>query len=259
MIYFKILNLSSMSSELKLQRLNKAIAQTGYCSRRKADELIFQGRVKVNDTTVNDPATRIKPHDQLKVDDRLLEANPEYSYIIINKPVQVITSCHDPGHRKIILDFLPEDLRHIGLVPVGRLDYFSEGLLLLTNDGDLGHRLMHPSFQQEKAYRVTVRGFVRDDILNLISRGLLLENSIQLAPIKVKIVERNNSQTILELILTQGINREIRRICDQFGLVILKLKRIAQGKLTLGNLTPGQFRNLANREIEDLRKSVNLI
>lgn len=247
-----------VSNNLKLQRLNKAIAQTGYCSRRKADDLIFQGRVKVNGEIVGDPAARIKPDDQLKVDDQPLAANSEYTYIIINKPVQVITSCHDPRHRKIILDFLPKNMRNIGLVPVGRLDYFSEGLLLLTNDGELSHRLMHPSFQQKKTYKVTIRGFVKDDILNKISNGLLLENAIQLAPIKVKIVERNNSQTILELILTQGINREIRRICDQFGLVILKLKRVSQGVLALGALPSGQFRKLANKEIEDLRQSVNL-
>lgn len=153
------------------QRLNKAIAASGLCSRRKADELILAGRVSVNGLPEPSPGRQVRPQDVLAVDGSPLAAPQSYAYVLLLKPVRVVCTAHDPEGRPTVLDCLPEALRELRLYPVGRLDYFSEGLLLLTNDGVLAQRLCHPSHHQPKTYEVLVRGAVPPAALEAMRAG----------------------------------------------------------------------------------------
>ncbi|MDR3319518.1 MAG: rRNA pseudouridine synthase [Desulfovibrio sp.] len=239
-------------------RLNKAIATTGFCSRRKADELIFTGRVRVNDTPEQNPASHVLPSDTISVDGRVLNEPEKFVYALLNKPVHVVSSVHDPQGRRTVVDCLPEALENFRLYPVGRLDYFSEGLLLLTNDGDLTHRLLHPSCCQEKKYEVLVRGLVDTAVLQTMRSGMSLSEGEKLLPIVAdrKSVDRGN--TVLALALKQGVNRQVRRMCRDLNLTILRLKRTSHGILTLGELALGQTRLLYVDEVAMLRKSTGL-
>lgn len=239
-------------------RLNKAIAQAGYCSRRKADELIFSGQVKVNGQIVTDPATKVLHGCKLEAGGELLQRRQALRYIMLHKPPQVICTVSDPEGRKTVLDLLPDALRRERLYPVGRLDYFSEGLLLLTNDGDLAQRLMHPSHGQRKIYEVVVRGSVLESALQAMRKGMALDPDhggrfSRLAPVPAVAAPLPSGDTLLTLELHQGVNRQIRRMCDQLGLVILKLKRIAEGPLELGDLPKGQCRELSAQEVGKLK------
>ncbi len=238
-------------------RLNKAIAASGLCSRRKADELIFSGRVTVNGMTEPNPARQVSPHDALGVDGRLLTGVQSFCYLMLYKPVQVVCTVHDPEGRPTVMDYLPENVRGLRLYPVGRLDYFSEGLLLLTNDGQLAQRLTHPSHHQPKTYEVFVRGSVSDASLTAMRRGMRLAEGENLMPVEVE-ASFAKGRTLLRMVLHQGLNRQIRRMCRDLGLTILHLKRVAQGPLELGNLATGRARQLTAAEIKLLKKSVCL-
>ncbi|MDR1660152.1 MAG: rRNA pseudouridine synthase [Desulfovibrio sp.] len=239
-------------------RLNKAVAATGFCSRRKADALIFAGRVQVNGCVELNPARDVLPDDAIRIDGRVLGGAKNFVYVLLNKPVRVVSTVHDPQGRRTVVDFLPEHLRMRGLYPVGRLDYFSEGLLMLTNDGDLAYRLSHPSCHQKKKYEIVVRGQVDTVALRTMRAGMTLSEGDRLLPVAVKKNLDKTGNTILTLTLCQGINRQIRRMCRDLNLTILRLKRVSQGILTLGDLSPGHTRILEAGEIEGLMKSLKL-
>ena len=241
-------------------RLNKAIAATGFCSRRKADEYIFSGRVIVNNNVETNPARNVNPtYDILFVDGHKLEPQRQFTYVLLNKPVQVVCTLSDPQGRQTILDLLPEQYRHIGVYPVGRLDYFSEGLLLLTNDGQLAQRLMHPRHHQKKIYDVLVRGYVSMQKLQTMRNGMRLAEGEDVAPIDVDAVHLPSGDTRLRMVLRQGVNRQIRRMCRDLDLTILRLRRVAQGMLRLGSLSSGEIRQLTSKEKNLLLKSVGLV
>jgi 23S rRNA pseudouridine2605 synthase len=239
-------------------RLNKAVAATGFCSRRKADTLIFTGRVQVNGRTEQNPARSVLPDDAISVDGRALDGAKEFVYVLLNKPAHVVSTVRDPQGRRTVVDCLPEHLRTHGLYPVGRLDYFSQGLLLLTNDGELAYRLSHPSCHQKKKYEVVVRGRVDAAALRAMRAGMTLSEGDKLLPVAVETGMDKTGNTILVLTLRQGINRQIRRMCRDLNLTILRLKRVAQGILTLGDLPLGHARALEAGEIERLVKSLKL-
>ncbi len=238
-------------------RLNKAIAASGLCSRRKADELIFSGRVTVNGVTEANPARQVLPNDALGVDGRPLNGVQDFCYLMLYKPVQVVCTVHDPEGRPTVMDYLPGNVRGLRLYPVGRLDYFSEGLLLLTNDGQLAQRLTHPSHHQPKTYEVLVRGSVSDAALAAMRRGMRLAEGEVLMPVEVE-ASFAKGRTLLRMVLHQGLNRQIRRMCRDLDLTILHLKRVAQGPLELGSLTAGRARELSAAEIKLLKESVSL-
>lgn len=248
------------TTETSPTRLNRAIAAAGYCSRRKADELIFAGLVKVNGSVIRNPATRITTADHLEVQGHTCSGPEQKQYLLLYKPPQVICTVADPQRRTTVLELLPAELRKQRLYPVGRLDYFSEGLLLLTNDGDLAQKLMHPTHRQEKVYEVIVRGTVAPEQLQCMRQGMTIymndKNGIvkKLAPMAVQAELLSENKTRLLITITQGINRQIRRVCAQFNLVILSLKRIAEGPLVLGELSRGQFRPLTQEEISALKQ-----
>lgn len=244
-------------------RLNKAIARAGICSRRKADELISSGQVKLNGLTVHEMGTMINPaKDKVVVRGKQIfpqiPGNDDYIYLIMNKPVQVMTTLSDPQARKTVIDFLPAELKNHRLFPVGRLDFFSEGLLIMTNDGELTHRLTHPSWKHPKVYRIEVREKPGIEAIKTMEKGMTLKDGQKLAPAGVRITSSEPGRFILEMTLIQGINRQIRRMCQDLGLTILRLIRTDQGPITLGSLRPGQSRQLSDGEITALKKSVGL-
>lgn len=227
-------------------RLNQAIARTGFCARRKADELIAAGKVRVNGEIVTDFSRQVDPEkDELVVDNKNLKI-AHHLYVALNKPKGVVTTMSDEGGRQTVVDLLPPNLK--SLRPVGRLDMYSEGLLLMTNDGDLAQRLTHPSMHLAKKYEVRVRGAVTDADLRAMTQGVMLEDGMTL-PAKVKLRQRNNSYSDFEISITEGRNRQIRRLCSHFGYAVVRLRRVGIGRLQLGLIPSGSWRYLTDDEV----------
>jgi len=239
-------------------RLNKAIAASGLCSRRKADEYIQTGKVSVNGIIETNPARHVLPDKQISVAGKCISRAQGFCYYLLHKPVQTVCTVSDPQGRPTVLDCLPESARTVRLYPVGRLDYFSEGLLLLTNDGGLAQRLMHPRHHQPKTYEVLVREPPRAEDLAAMRDGMILAEGEKLLPVEVHTQRMPHGQTLLRMVLHQGVNRQIRRMCRDVGLTILRLKRISQGPLSLGELPCGQARELTPKELATLKASVGL-
>lgn len=229
-------------------RINKYIASSGLTSRRGADELIKSGRVKVNDKVITEPGLVITAKDIVQVDNKKLGMK-EKKYVILNKPAGYVTTRNDPQNRRTIYDLLPSDLHY--LVPAGRLDKDSSGLLILTNDGDLIRKLTHPSEHVPKIYKVTVEGKLTDQDIRKFKKGIEIEeNKIAYANVTGLAYEKNTS--IAEIILYQGYNRQIRRMMDIIEHPVISLKRIAQANITLSGLKKGKYRFLAKKEVTDL-------
>lgn len=248
-------NLPSRGSGAESMRLNKAVAASGLCARRKADELIFAGRVAVDGKSETNPARRVGAGEVISVDGKPLRRKPEYAYLLLHKPVRTVCTLSDPQGRPTVMDCLPETARGLGLFPVGRLDYFSEGLLLLTNDGELANRLTHPRHHVDKVYEVLVRGPVTERQLDVMRDGMRLSDGTPLLPVEARRIKekKEGRDTLLCLTLRQGVNRQIRRMCDDLGLTILRLRRVTQGGLRLGALKVGESRFLTPEEVQKLR------
>ncbi|KHK04182.1 pseudouridine synthase [Desulfovibrio sp. TomC] len=252
-----------MSASASLLRINKALAAAGVCSRRHADDLVAAGRVTVNGTTVTEQGLKIDPaRDSLAVDGVavvLAATDAAPLTVMHHKKAGVVTTANDPDGRPTVFDHLPEPWRDRRLFSVGRLDYYSEGLLLLTTDGELAFRLAHPRWHVPKRYQVAVRGRVTPQALDVMRNGMRLAEGELLAPVRTELVGRpSDDRFVLEMELTQGINRQIRRMCRDLGLTVLTLVRIAQGPLILGDLPPGQYRLLTPNETAALNRAVEL-
>ncbi len=250
-------------SDTPLLRLNKALADAGVCSRRQADALIAAGRVTVGGEVVTELGRKIDPcRDLLAVDGRPVQpsiATDAPLTLALHKRPGCVTTSSDPEGRPTVFDALPARYRTRRLFPVGRLDYFSEGLLLLTTDGELAYRLAHPRWHVDKRYLVTVRGTVGAATLETMAKGMRLAEGELLAPVRARITDRLAADRfVLEMELSQGVNRQIRRMCRDLGLTVLKLSRIAQGPVSLAGLPPGQCRELPPAESAALRRSVGL-
>ncbi len=230
-------------------RLQKAMAAAGIGSRRDCEQLILQGRVEVDGDVVTELGTRVVVGQQdVRVDGQPL-ANPKLKYYLVNKPPGVVSTHRDQDGRLRVIDLVPPEGH---LFTVGRLDRSSEGLMLVTNDGELANRLAHPRYGVAKTYRVTVAGYPTPDALKQLRRGVwLADGRVRVAGLHVKKRHRNN--TILEMVLTEGRNREIRRMAAKIGHKVLELKRVALGPLTLGDVPPGAFRELTKGELRALR------
>jgi len=232
------------------ERLQKIIAAAGICSRRAAEELILAGKVQVNDRVVRQLGAKADPgRDEIRVDGRLISTEVERVYLMLNKPAGYVTTLKDPEGRPIVTDLLRDVPERV--FPVGRLDYDSEGLLLLTNDGGFAERIQHPRYAIPRTYLVKVRGRVtRKDIQALIS-GIELEDG----PFTVDGVQEeksNEKSQWLRITISEGRNRIIRRAMEALGHPVARLIRIAVGNLELGSLKPGEYRRLRRRDVEGL-------
>ena len=245
-------------SPLSERRLNKVIAEAGCCSRRKADELIFAGRVAVNGEVETHAGRRICPDDEVSVDGKPLAGAQQMLYLMLHKPVHVVSTAADPQGRQTVLSLVARAYPGVRLFPVGRLDYFSEGLILLTNDGRLAQRLMHPRHHLPKEYEVLVRNVVTQKALQSMRSGMRLAEGEELLPVEVTARSTSSGCTLLRMVLRQGVNRQIRRMCRDLGLTILRLRRVAIGPLQLGKLGTGQYRLLEESELAALRRAVGL-
>jgi pseudouridine synthase len=234
-------------------RLQQIIAAAGIASRRSAEDLIRQGRVRVNDEVVRELGARADPErDRICVDGRPLgRLRPRVSYVVY-KPRGVVTTTRDPHAKRTVLDLLPARER---LFPVGRLDAPSEGLLLLTNDGEIAQALLHPSFEVPRTYRVSVAGHVPASTLARLSRGIELDGRLT-APCEIRIVERDARRMLLEVVLREGRHRQIRRMLRAVGLSVRRLVRTRFGPLTLRGLRPGEWRPLRADEQRALKRVV---
>ncbi len=236
-------------------RIQKIISQSGYCSRRHAEELIEQGQVTVNGRRVKlgdkaDPA-----NDVISVCGESLSAEPETKrYIMLNKPRGYVTTMSDEMGRKIAAELLEGVEERV--YPVGRLDRNSEGLLLFTNDGDFANHITHPSRHISKTYRVTIDGAVNEEQLSRLSTGVTLDDGAVTMPCSVQVLTEEPERTVLRFIIKQGLNRQIRRMCDAVGLKVGRLRRTAIGPVRLGMLKPGEWRELTREELNSLRNNM---
>lgn len=230
------------------ERLQKIIAASGLMARRKAEEAIEAGRVTVNGLPAHIGDSADPETDVILVDGKTLPSVARMLTIMLHKPRGVVTTLHDEKGRRDVTEFirgLPERL-----VPVGRLDMDSEGLLLMTNDGALANRLMHPSHEVEKVYRTWVRGDAAAGIQRL--RQPMELDGYRLHPAKVKLLEPTPEGAVLEISIHEGRNRQVRRMCEQAGLTVTRLCRVREGGLVLGDLRPGQWRELTEEELRKL-------
>lgn len=235
------------------QRLQKVLAAAGHGSRRQCEELILTGRVEVDREVVTHLGTRVDPQKQkIRVDGVELR-QPKTVWYALNKPMGVVCTNRDPGGRPRAVDLIPELQER--LFPVGRLDMNSEGLLLLTNDGELANQLAHPRYEIKKVYRVLVAGQATRETLVQLQRGVYLSEGLtRIAGVTIK--RRYKKSTILEMVLQEGKNREIRRVLARVGHKVMRLVRVATGPIKLGDLEPGDSRRLTRKEIEALRRHV---
>lgn len=234
------------------ERLQKILAQAGIASRRKSEELIVAGRVKVNGKVVRELGVKVDPaKDAIEVNGKPIEKERNV-YVLLNKPVGYITTMEDQFDRPKVIDIvkdIPERLHSIG-----RLDYDTEGLLILTNDGELTHALTHPRHNVDKVYEVTVKGPISTEALLALQKGVRLDDGIT-APAKTELISRKSNISILKVAIHEGRNRQVRRMMDAVGFPVLKLKRTQIGTLTLGELKPGEYRHLSKKEVELLKKT----
>ncbi|MBC8077789.1 MAG: rRNA pseudouridine synthase, partial [Chloroflexales bacterium] len=235
---------------MSAERLQKVLASAGVASRRDCEELITSGRVTVNGRVMQELGARVDPEaDEIAVDGKLIGQPAARTYVMLNKPVGVVSTADDPQGRPTVVEMIDVPAR---LFPVGRLDADSEGLLLLTDDGELTHRLTHPSFEVEKEYRALLNEVPDADALRQWREGVLLEGE-HTAPAWVEVLEPGEGGTWVRVVLREGRKRQIREVARLLGAEVLRLMRVREGALTLGDLEAGQWRPLTAEEVRSLQ------
>lgn len=233
-----------------MERLQKLIAESGYCSRRKAEELIKQKKVKVNGKIVTELGTKASFSDEIMIDGNLIEYQ-EKEYYLFYKPRGVVCTTSDDKGRKTVLDYFDNVQKRI--YPVGRLDYDTTGLLLLTNDGEFANLMMHPKSKIDKFYVAKVEGIVTGDEVKVLKKGVYLDGKkIYPSRVKLKKIDKQKMTSIIEITIHDGINHEVKRLMEYVGHNVIKLKREAFGFLTLSGLKSGEKRKLATKEVKQL-------
>ena len=235
-------------------RLQKLIAGSGLASRRKAEMLIAAGRVAVDGTVVTELGTKVDPgRDHVKVDGKHLRAAQPFVYLILNKPKHVMSTLDDPGGRTTVKQFLQGV--SVRVFPVGRLDFDSEGLMLLTNNGELAQTLLHPRYHVPKTYLIKVKGILTDGEIGELQRGVKLQDGMT-GPATVKKIRKAEQNSWLEITIREGRKHQVKRMLEAVGHPVIKLVRVRMGPLSLGALEPGEFRFLTDRETNALRELV---
>lgn len=231
-------------------RINKYIAQAGIASRRKADQLIESGNVKINGVVMREPGYDVKEGDKVVVNGRLIEKKQKLIYVLVNKPMGMVTTASDDKDRATVMDIVNDiDER---LFPVGRLDYNTTGALIMTNDGDLTYRVTHPKHELGKTYRVLVKGVLSDERARKLRNGVDIGGYVT-GKAKVKIIKGGAGSTVVEITIHEGKNRQVRKMFAAVGNPVQELERIAIGEIRLGHLRPGHYRKLTREEIEYLK------
>ncbi len=238
------------------ERLQKVLAKAGMASRRHAEELITGGKVKVNGKVVTELGTKVDAYkDKIQVNGKPIPPPEKKVYLLLNKPRGYVTTLSDERGRKTVIDLLEGVEQRV--YPVGRLDYDSEGLLLLTNDGELTQALTHPKHQIKKTYLARVEGVPEPEKLQAMTKGLQLEDG-PTAPAEVKIAGIQDDRALLQISIHEGRNRQVRRMCEHIGHRVLRLRRVRMGPLELDNLKPGEFRPLTKQELRELMTPAGL-
>ncbi len=239
------------------ERLQKILAAAGVASRREAEKIIAAGRVKVNGRRISELGEKFDPaRSRITVDGKAVNAAPK-AYYLFYKPRGVVTTMSDPQQRRTVADYLRS--LPVRVFPVGRLDYNTEGLLLMTNDGEIAQKLMHPSLEVDKTYIVKVPGIVPQEKLDLLRVGVPLEDGMTApATVNIRRYDHERNLTLFDITIHEGRNRQIRRMCDFIGFPVRDLKRVKIGPLTLDGVKRGSWRALEESEISALKRAVNL-
>lgn len=231
-------------------RINKYIAQAGFCSRRKADELIANGNVKINGAVLREPGYDVAEGDWVEINGSTLSAKQKLEYVLINKPLGMVTTVSDDKERLTVMDVVADiDAR---LFPVGRLDYNTSGALIMTNDGELAYRLTHPKHEIYKTYRARVAGVLSNERASRLRKGVDIGGFVT-SPAKVSIIKGSGHSTIVEIAIREGKNRQVRKMFAAVGNPVQELERVAIGDIRLGHLKAGHYRKLTREEIEYLK------
>ena len=232
-----------------MERLQKVIASAGVCSRRKAEELIKEGRVSVNGETVLELGVKVSSKDKVVVDGMPLKKE-EKVYYLLNKPRGVISSFKDEKKRKTVVDFIDTDKR---IYPVGRLDYDTTGVLLLTNDGDFSHIMMHPQYEVDKVYLAKVEGILKGEDIKKLKDGIQIEDKkVKAFKVKLKKTNAKNNTSFVELTIHEGMNHQVKKMLQQIGFPVLKLSRQRVGIFDLKGLKSGEYRRLTPKEVQKI-------
>ena len=236
------------------ERLQKYLAQCGVASRRKCEELVLQGRVQVNGVTVTELGTKINPEkDKIKFDGKDIKQSPKLVYILLNKPIGYVTTADDQFGRDTVLDLVKVKER---IVPVGRLDMYTSGALILTNDGDFVYQVTHPKHEIEKTYTVTIKGIVQNSEVEQLRNGIKIDDYIT-KPARVKILKTDTEKDIsrLEITIHEGKNRQIRKMCEAVGRKVLALHRSKIGGIGVKDIELGKWRYLTANEVQQILKN----
>ncbi len=237
----------------ELERLQKYLANQGIASRRKAEEYILQGKVKVNGKVVLELGTKINPQkDKIEFEGREVKKQEKKTYVLLNKPIDYVTTVKDQFQRNTVVDLVKNAGEN--LLPVGRLDMYTSGALILTNDGNFIYHITHPKHEVEKTYTVTLRGKVTNEEVEKLKQGVIIEESYRTKPAKVKILKIDEEKNIsrLEIIIHEGKNRQVRKMCEAVGKKVVALHRSKIGNISVKDLKIGQWRYLSKEEVKGL-------
>lgn len=240
---------------MEVMRLQKYLASRGIASRRKCEELILEGKIEVNGKVVQELGTKINPKtDVVKYNGKIVKQEEEKIYILLNKPIGYVTTAKEQFGRDKVLDLVKVDKR---VVPVGRLDMYTSGALILTNDGEFVNRLTHPKHEIDKTYNVTIAGMITKEEVEKLEQGVVIDNNYKTRPAKVKIlkIEEKKNQSRIQITIHEGRNRQVRKMCQAIHKKVLALHRSKIGNLDIKNLQLGQWRYLTNEEIKKLLKN----
>lgn len=230
-----------------MERLQKVIAASGITSRRKAEELIKDGKVKVNGKVITELGTKVNSNDRIEVNNKIIEKEQK-EYYLLNKPRGVITSTSDDKNRKTVIELINTNSR---IYPVGRLDYDTTGALLLTNDGDFANIIMHPSNNLEKVYLAKLEGIIKGEQINTLKNGIVLDNKkIKPSRVKLKKVDFNTNKSLVEITIHEGLNHQVKRMFESVGFHVEKLTRKQIGFFDIKDLKSGEYRRLTPKEIQ---------